>query len=54
MQRQLRKHGYSLPVTGYFGSQTDGAVRDFQRKNGLYVDGIVGRNTWRTLTGGAV
>ena len=53
VQRQLRKHGYSLPVTGYFGSATDAAVRDFQRKNGLYVDGIVGQNAWRTLTGGA-
>ncbi len=53
VQRQLIKHGYSLPVTGYFGSATDAAVRDFQRKNGLYVDGIVGQNAWRTLTGGA-
>ncbi|HEX5597258.1 MAG TPA: peptidoglycan-binding protein [Micromonosporaceae bacterium] len=54
VQRQLRKHGYNLPVTGNFVSQTDAAVRDFQRKNGLYIDGIVGQNTWRTLTGGAV
>jgi Putative peptidoglycan binding domain len=53
-QRQLNKHAYGLVVDGVFGSLTDAAVRDFQRKNGLYVDGIVGQNTWRTLTGGAV
>jgi hypothetical protein len=54
VQRQLIKHGYSLPITGYFGTLTDAAVRDFQRKNGLYIDGIVASSTWRTLTGGAV
>jgi Putative peptidoglycan binding domain len=54
VQRQLNKYGYKLTVGGEFGSATDVTVRDFQRKNGLVVDGIVGQNTWRTLTGGAV
>lgn len=54
VQRQLNKYGYKLTVGGVFGEATDATVRDFQRKNGLYVDGIVGQNTWRTLTGGAV
>lgn len=39
------KGGYRLIVDGIFGTLTDGAVRDFQRVNGLAVDGIVGPNT---------
>ncbi|MGS2616140.1 peptidoglycan-binding domain-containing protein [Micromonospora sp. LZ34] len=54
VQRQLNKHAYGLAVDGVFGAGTDVAVRDFQRQNGLTVDGIVGQSTWRTLTGGGV
>lgn len=32
-----------------FGSQTLNAVKSYQRKEGLAVDGIVGCNTWRSL-----
>lgn len=53
-QRQLNKHAYKLVVDGVFGAGTDSATRDFQRQNGLTVDGIFGPNTWRTLAGGAV
>jgi murein L,D-transpeptidase YcbB/YkuD len=35
--------------TGIFGPKTDQAVREFQRDNGLQVDGIVGKNTWTAL-----
>lgn len=31
---------------GIFGSKTDEATRDFQKKHGLTVDGIVGKFTW--------
>ncbi len=51
-QRQLNRYGYALTVDGIFGPATEAAARDFQRQNGLTVDGVVGQNTWRTLTGG--
>lgn len=39
----------SLPVTGIFDAATDQATRDFQKARGLYVDGIIGPQTWGTL-----
>ena len=35
-----------MVVDGQFGSKTQAAVKDYQKKNGLVVDGIVGTNTW--------
>ncbi|MQA27695.1 MAG: N-acetylmuramoyl-L-alanine amidase [Micromonosporaceae bacterium] len=49
VQYLLRQHGHSLAVDGDFGRQTDRAVRDFQRANGLTVDGVVGPQTWGAL-----
>ena len=37
---------------GDFGLATDEAVKAYQKKNGLDVDGIVGKNTWNKLLGG--
>jgi murein L,D-transpeptidase YcbB/YkuD len=51
-QRQLNKYAYGLVVDGIFGPATEAAVFDFQRQNGLTVDGVAGQNTWRTLEGG--
>jgi peptidoglycan hydrolase-like protein with peptidoglycan-binding domain len=34
---------------GDFGPNTKKAVIAFQKKNGLYADGIVGKNTWARL-----
>ena len=42
--------GYNLEVDGKFGPKTEAAVRDWQQKNGLDVDGIVGTQTWGSLT----
>ena len=48
LQENLIKLGYSLPkygADGDFGAETDDAVRLFQSKNWLRVDGIVGEKT---------
>lgn len=34
---------------GEFGSNTENGVKEFQRKNGLTVDGIAGEKTWNKL-----
>lgn len=52
LQEKLNSAGYKLDVDGQFGSKTQAAVKDYQQKNGLSVDGIVGTNTWGSLTGG--
>jgi len=51
LQTLLNQNGYSLDVDGVFGSKTQSAVRDYQSKSGLAVDGIVGTNTWNSLLG---
>lgn len=38
-----------LSVDGNFGSKTQTAVKVFQKRNNLTVDGIVGLNTWSKL-----
>lgn len=49
LQETLNNYGYKLAVDGQFGSKTQAAVKDYQKKNGLQVDGIVGKNTWGSL-----
>ena len=39
LQQALNQVGYSLDVDGGFGEKTRAAVLDYQRKNGLRVDG---------------
>ena len=50
LQELLNGNGYSLDVDGRFGPKTQAAVKDYQTKNKLKVDGIVGTNTWGALT----
>lgn len=46
LQVKLKQLGYfDADPTGYFGEITEHAVRSFQKAYGLYVDGIVGKNT---------
>ena len=50
LQKLLNQNGYNLDPDGIFGSKTQAAVKEYQQKNGLTVDGIVGENTWGALT----
>ena len=36
-------------LDGIFGEKTQTAVRNYQQKAGLTVDGLIGCNTWRAL-----
>ena len=52
VQTRLRGQGFVLGsegADGFFGPNTAYAVRAFQQRRGMLVDGIVGANTWREL-----
>lgn len=50
LQSKLNSLGFNAGVAdGIFGTKTRNAVMDFQRKNGLVVDGIVGKATQSKL-----
>ncbi len=49
LQRMLNLWGYSVDETGLFDTQTENAVRQFQKSNNIDVDGIVGTKTWIKL-----
>jgi peptidoglycan hydrolase-like protein with peptidoglycan-binding domain len=50
LQRRLIDAGLGVDeIDGHFGPQTEAAVRAFQERSGLEVDGIVGPQTWEHL-----
>ena len=50
VQLRLQELGYyAIEVSGNYLGNTRNAVRDFQRKNGLQADGVVGQATWDML-----
>ena len=42
------------PAVTNFGPKTEAAVKEWQAKNGLTADGIVGPSTWAKIMGGSV
>ena len=52
LQTKLIQKGYDLGkwgADGDFGSQTEKAVKEFQKDHGLVSDGVVGTKTWEAL-----
>lgn len=49
LQVALISLGYPIALDGTYGAATEAAVRDFQRRAGLEVDGIAGPNTQSAL-----
>jgi hypothetical protein len=49
IQEWLCLQGFGLKIDSDFGSATDYAVREFQKRENLKVDGVVGNNTFTRL-----
>lgn len=52
LQTRLEKLGFVVDageLGGTFGTSTEMAIKEFQQRSGLDVDGIVGENTWKAL-----
>lgn len=55
LQKRLSELGYfSGPTTGYFGTVTADALKEFQAQNGLSVDAKAGKNTREVLYSGNI
>ena len=54
VQRCLNQKGSRLDVDGDFGPLTEAAVKQFQRRTGREVDGVVGPKTWAALSNAVV
>lgn len=51
LQRLLTEAGFEVEKDGKFGPKTVQAVKDFQKNEGIKIDGIVGKVTWDRLNG---
>lgn len=49
LQEMLSAAGYEVPATGVYGAWTERAVKAYQQKHGLGVDGIAGAKTFAAL-----
>jgi peptidoglycan hydrolase-like protein with peptidoglycan-binding domain len=50
LQKALNKKGAKLKADGAFGSKTEIALKAFQKKNKIKVDGVAGPSTWKALS----
>jgi len=50
LQRLLIANGYAIRIDGVYGALTESAVKAFQNRRNLAVDGVVGPRTWFHLT----
>ena len=48
-QAALYHLGYELSIDGIFGDTFEKKIRQFQEKNGLETDGVIGKDTWQKL-----
>lgn len=51
LQHRLRAHGQSTTVDGWYGADTERAVRAYQLARGLVADGLAGERTQAALRG---
>jgi peptidoglycan hydrolase-like protein with peptidoglycan-binding domain len=49
LQQALQTGGFGIRATGSFDADTEAAVKSFQERNDLAIDGIVGPMTWEAL-----
>lgn len=49
IQAMLLCHSFDISVDGIFGNATKNAIKELQKRNGLSVDGICGKNTFNKL-----
>ena len=49
VQQKLRGEGETLTADGKYGAKTTEAVRRYQKRNSLTVDGSVGSATWEKM-----
>ena len=49
VQTLLVDYGYDIAIDGAYGPQTEEAVYNFQIRNNLEIDGVVGPRTWKKL-----
>lgn len=47
----ILQHALGITADGIFGQQTENALKQFQSRNGLEVDGIAGPKSWHALLG---
>lgn len=50
LQSKLVNHGYVLDILGVFDLRTKMIVERWQKSNGLKADGVVGPQTWKSLS----